>query len=321
MKQFLSVHDVPHLPTLLQLAADAKANPLATPTLGKDKTLGLFFFNASLRTRLSTQKAAENLGMRVMVVNLNQEGWALEFEDGVVMDGTKPEHIKEAAAVVGQYCDIIGVRTFPELKDQKADYSERVINGFKTYSGKPIVSLESATGHPLQALADSLTIQELWAQHPDFGKRKPKVVLTWAPHPRAIPHCVGNSFAQWMGFQDVELTITHPQGYTLPSQVVGAYTPVYDQNAALEGADFIYAKNWSSFEQYGQILTQDPGWMVTAEKMALTNNGKFMHCLPTRRNVEVADAVLDSDHSVVIQQAANRVPACQAVLAEILKAL
>lgn len=321
MKQFLSVNDVPHLTTLLQQAADAKANPLATPTLGRDKTLGLFFFNASLRTRLSTQKAAENLGMRVMVVNLNQEGWALEFEDGVVMDGTKPEHIKEAAAVVGQYCDIIGVRTFPELKDQQADYSERVINGFKTYSGKPIVSLESATGHPLQALADSLTIQELWAQHPDFGKRQPKVVLTWAPHPRAIPHCVGNSFAQWMGFQDVELTITHPEGYTLPSQVVGAYTPVYDQNAALEGADFVYAKNWSSFEQYGQILTQDPSWMVTAEKMALTNNGKFMHCLPTRRNVEVADAVLDSDHSVVIQQAANRVPACQAVLAEILKAL
>jgi len=315
------VHDalaLGSLDQLIRLAAKLKADPLDHQSLGRNKTLGLFFFNASLRTRLSTQLAADNLGLRVMVVNLNQEGWAIEFEDGVVMDGTKPEHIKEAAAVVGEYCDIIGVRTFPELKDKAVDYSERVMNGFIKYSGKPVISLESATGHPLQALADSLTLQEYWHAHPDFGKRKPRVVLSWAPHPRAIPQCVANSFAQWMGHQEVDLIITHPEGYELDPSTVGAYTPEYNQDAALAGADFVYAKNWSSVTYYGQILSQDPSWTITAEKMALTADGKFMHCLPTRRNVEVADAVLDSPASIVVQQAANRVPACQAVLYEML---
>lgn len=323
MKQFIDVHDAilnGGVNQLIQLAARMKADPFDFQTLGRQKTLGLFFFNASLRTRLSTQLAAENLGMRVMVVNLNQEGWALEFQDGVVMDGTKPEHIREAAAVVGEYCDIIGVRTFPELKSKAEDYCERVINGFIQYSGKPVISLESATGHPLQALADSLTIQERWHAHPDFGKRKPKVVLSWAPHPRAIPHCVANSFAQWMQHQVVDLLITHPEGYDLASEVVGDYKPYYTQDEALKDADFVYAKNWSSVTDYGQILSKDPSWTINQAKLSLTNGAKFMHCLPTRRNVEVADDVLDSDTSIVIQQAANRVPACQAVLYKMLTA-
>ncbi len=323
MKHFTSVADVPDVPTLIAAAAAAKANPYQDENLGRHKTLGLFFFNASLRTRLSTQKAAENLGMKVMVVNLNQEGWALEFQDGVLMDGNKPEHIREAAAVIGQYCDIIGVRSFPELKSREADYAETVLNGFRQWSGKPILSLESATRHPLQSLADALTIEELWRQHPDYGKRQPKVVLTWAPHPRALPQCVPNSFAEWMGHPSagLDLTIVQPEGYDLADEFVSGARISYDQEAALEGADFVYAKNWSSYHQYGQALKLDRDWMITEAKLDLTNGGKLMHCLPTRRNVELADEVLDSSASVVIQQAGNRVPAAQAVIKQLLMAI
>lgn len=321
MHQFTQVQDVPDLQSLISLAAAAKANPYKWETVGQRKTLGLFFFNASLRTRLSTQKAAEHLGMRVMVVNLNQEGWALEFQDGVKMDGTKPEHIKEAAAVVGTYCDVIGIRSFPELKDRATDYAELVLNSFSRYSQKPIVSLESATRHPLQSLADCLTIDEIWAQHPDFGKRKPRVVLSWAPHPRAIPHCVANSFAEWMVRRPVDFTIVNPEGYDLSPEFTNGANQSHDQDDALKGADFVYVKNWSSYQHYGQILTTDPSWMITPAKLDLTNNARLMHCLPTRRNVELADAVLDGPHSVVISQAANRVPAAQAVLLSILEQL
>lgn len=319
MKHFTSAHDVQDIQGLIKLAEQAKANPLQWAELGKNKTIGLFFMNASLRTRLSTQQAAENLGLRVMVVNLNQEGWALEFEDGVVMDGTKPEHIKEAAAVVGQYCHIIGVRSFPLLADRASDYAETVLNGFIKYSGRPVVSMESSLGHPLQALADSLTIKELWQQHADFGKRKPKVVMSWAPHVRALPQCVPNSFAQWLSMQDVELVIANPEGYDLDTKFTGSTYVLHDQDEAFKGADFVYAKNWSSVAQYGQVLKSDYDWMITNQKLALTNNAKLMHCLPTRRNVEIADEVLDGPHSVVIQQAGNRVPAAQAVLHELLK--
>lgn len=319
MKHFTSAHDVQDIQGLVRLAEQAKNNPFQWADIGRNKTIGLFFMNASLRTRLSTQQAAENLGLRVMVVNLNQEGWALEFEDGVVMDGSKPEHIKEAAAVVGQYCQIIGVRSFPSLTDRANDYAETVINGFIKYSGRPVVSMESSLGHPLQALADSLTIKELWEQNPAFGTRKPKVVLTWAPHIRALPQCVPNSFAQWMSLQDVELVITNPVGYDLDPQFTNGVIPIHDQDSAMKGADFVYAKNWSSVEQYGQILKTDFDWMITNQKLALTNNAKLMHCLPTRRNVELADEVLDGPQSVVIQQAGNRVPAAQAVLHELLK--
>jgi N-succinyl-L-ornithine transcarbamylase len=317
MKKFTCVEDVWDLPGLIKEALLSKKVPLADKHLGRGRTLGLLFFNASLRTRLSTQKAAQNLGMEVMVMNVGQDGWALEMEEGVVMNGDKAEHVKEAAAVIGQYCDIVGVRSFPMLKDRDWDYSERVLNQFIKYAGKPILSLESATRHPLQSLTDLITIEELKPK----DRPRPKVVLTWAPHPKALPQCVPNSFAEWMNKAQVDFVIARPEGYALAPEFAGQAYQTTDQAEAFAGADFIYAKNWSSFEHYGQILNQDPAWMVSPEKMALTNQAKFMHCLPVRRNVVVADAVIDSPQSVVIQQAGNRLWAAQAVLKEMLMQL
>lgn len=312
MQHFTSIYDVPDLTGLLNTARAAKANPLQWRTAGDGKTLGLIFFNASLRTRLSTQKAARNLGLEVIVMNIGDEGWKLEFQDGVVMNADKAEHIKDAAAVIGEYCDIIGIRTFPGLKDREADYREEVLGAFMKYSGRPIVSLESATRHPLQSLADWLTIEE-------HKKRdRPKVVLTWAPHPRALPQAVGNSFVEWMSRLDVELVVTHPEGYELAPEFIGDTRVEYDWKKAYEGADFVYAKNWSSYQQYGQILRTDDEWQVNAEKMALTRQACFMHCLPVRRNVVVADEVIDSPESLVITEAGNRVYSAQAVLKTLL---
>jgi N-succinyl-L-ornithine transcarbamylase len=313
MTHFTSVHDVVDLTNLVQEALSQKKVPYSDKHLGKNKAIGLLFFNSSLRTRLSTQRAAQNLGLEPIVMNVGQDSWGLEFEDGAIMNGDKAEHIKEAAAVMGQYCEIIGVRSFPSLTDRERDYQEVVINQFKKYAGVPVVSLESATRHPLQSLADLVTIEELKPQ----GKR-PKVVLTWAPHVKALPQAVPNSFAEWMNKADVDFVITHPKGYELHPGYAGNAKVIYDQNEAFAGADFIYAKNWSSYSDYGKILSQDPSWMVTAEKMALTNNAKFMHCLPVRRNVVVADEVLDSPNSIVVHQAGNRVWAAQAVLKKIL---
>jgi N-succinyl-L-ornithine transcarbamylase len=313
MKHFLNVHDVDDIQSLVKEALECKLNPMAENTLGKNKTLGLIFMNPSLRTRLSTQKAGINLGMDVMVMNFTGEGWALEMEDGVIMNGDKAEHVKEAAAVVGQYCDIIGLRSFPTLKDKEQDYTDHVIKQFAKYAGVPIINLESATVHPCQSLTDVMTIEET------KKVKKPKVVLTWAPHPRALPQSVPNSFAEWLVRTDYEFVIANPEGYDLSKQFTGNAKVVHTPEEAYEGADYIYAKNWSSYENYGQILSQDPNWMVDERKMKLTNNAKFMHCLPVRRNVIVSDAVIDSSESIVIQEAANREFAAQAVLKRLLK--
>jgi N-succinyl-L-ornithine transcarbamylase len=315
MRNFISVNDVKDLPALVQSALDIKKNPFQDSMLGKNKTLGLLFLNPSLRTRLSTHKAAQNLGMNVITFNLNNEGWAIEVNEGVIMSGGASEHIKEAAAVIGQYCDIIGIRSFPGLQDKAYDYADTIVNKFVQYSGKPILSLESAILHPLQSLADLVTIEELKT------KPRPKVVLSWAPHVRALPQAVPNSFAEWMNEAKVDFVITHPEGYELAEQFSGQAKIEYNQDKAFEGADFIYAKNWSSYKVYGKILNSDKNWMITAKKMALTNNGKFMHCLPVRRNVVVGDEVLDGPSSIVIQQAGNREFAAQAVLKEMLKSL
>jgi len=313
MKNFTSVDDIQDLSELVALAKAIKAAPFANKEIGKNKTLGLLFFNPSLRTRLSTQKAALNLGMDAIVMNLNTEGWLLEFEDGVVMDGNKAEHIKEAAQVVSQYCDIIAVRSFPSLTDKQKDEEEQVINSFKKYASVPVISLEGSTEHPLQALADALTIEEYKTV------ARPKVVLTWAPHPKALPHAVPNSFVKVMKKANVDFVITHPEGYELNPEFTAGVTITHNQDEAFKDADFIYAKNWSNYIDYGQITSKDPSWTVTTEKMALTNNGKFMHCLPVRRNMIVTDAVLDSDTSIVIRQANNRTYAAQAILTKILE--
>ncbi|MDX1905510.1 MAG: N-acetylornithine carbamoyltransferase [Bacteroidia bacterium] len=316
MHHFTALADVPDLGALLETAEAVSRHPHSTPALGRHKTLGLIFFNPSLRTRLSSQRAAHNLGLDVMVLNAGTEGWALEFGDGAIMDGDKAEHIKDAAAVMGRYCDILGVRTFPGLKDREADYQEEVLEAFKRYAGVPILSLESATRHPLQSLADLITIR----MHTPVPK--PKVVLTWAPHVRALPQAVPNSFAEWMNGAaaagQVEFVITHPPGYELAPAFAGSAPIVYDQHKAFEGAHVIYAKNWSSYTDYGKILIQSREWMVTPDKMALTDQAKFMHCLPVRRNVVVADAVIDSPASIILDQAANRVVSCQAVLQHML---
>jgi N-succinyl-L-ornithine transcarbamylase len=315
MKHFISLDDVADVNELVKEGLHQKQNPFAEQHLGKNKTVGLLFFNPSLRTRLSTQKAAQNLGMNVMVMNVGQDSWQLEMQDGVLMDGNKAEHVKEAAAVIGQYCDIVAVRSFAELKDRDADYQEIVMNKFRQYAGRPIVNLESAIRHPCQSLADLITIEELRT------KTRPKVVLTWAPHFKALPQAVANSFAEWVNRTDYEFVITHPTGYELAPEFIGKATVTHNQREAFEGADFIYTKNWSSYNQYGQVLNQDPDWKITMEKMALTNNARFMHCLPVRRNLKVDDAVLDSPHSVVIQQAGNREWSVQAVLKKILQEL
>jgi N-succinyl-L-ornithine transcarbamylase len=313
MENFISVKDVKNISALVNEALELKKNPFAHSELGKNKTLGLIFLNPSLRTRLSTQKAAINLGMNVMVMNMDKEGWALETQDGVIMNHNTVEHIREAAAVMGEYCDIIGVRSFPRLVDQHEDYSEDFFNKFIKYAGVPIVSLESATLHPLQSLADLVTIEETKT------KPRPKVVLTWAPHIKALPQAVANSFAEWMVKSDVEFVITHPEGYELAKEFTGNATIEYNQDKALAGADYIYIKNWSSYEDYGKVLSMDSHWMITNEKLKLTDNAQVMHCLPVRRGIELSDEILDGPNSLVIQEASNRVWAAQAVLKKMLE--
>lgn len=315
MKRFLTVDDIGNLEQALKEASEIKKTPYAWQELGKNKTIILLFFNSSLRTRLSTQKAAMNLGMNVIVLDVNRDGWKLETELGVVMDGDKPEHIKEAVPVIGRYCDIIGVRSFATFEDRDYDYNETILNQFIQYSGVPVISLESATRHPCQSFADLITIEE-------YKKvKRPKVVLTWAPHPRALPQAVPNSFAEWMKKADVEFVITHPKGYELAPEFSEGATIEYDQKKAFEGADFIYAKNWASYNEYGQILSIDKSWTVDQKKMDLTNQAKFMHCLPVRRNMIVTDEVIDGPNSIVIDEAANRVVSAQVVIKRMLESL
>ena len=286
-------------------------------SLGKNKRISMLFLNPSLRTRISTQVAAMNLGMEAIVFNAGNDGWALEFEEGVVMNGTSVEHIKDAAPVLGQYFDILCVRSFPSLKNRDADYAETIINGFIKYAGIPVLSLESATLHPLQSLADIITIKESWPQ-----PRKPKVVLSWAPHVKALPQCVANSFSQWINaWGEADFVIAHPEGYELDEQFTKGALITHDQDAALKDADYVYVKNWSAYHDYGKILSSDPSWMLTNEKLTQSNNAKIMHCLPTRRNVELSDEVLDGERSLVTQLAGNRVWAAQAAIAEILNRL
>ncbi len=315
MKHFTNVSDIGPLDIAIKEAMRIKADRFAFKDLGRNKTLLMIFFNSSLRTRLSTQKAAMNLGMNVMVLDVNQGAWKLETERGVVMDGDKAEHLLEAIPVMGCYCDIIGVRSFAGLKDKAADYEERVINQFIRYSGRPVFSMEAATRHPLQSFADLITIEEYKT------KQRPKIVMTWAPHPKALPQAVPNSFAEWICATDYEFVITHPEGYELDPRFVGRAIVEYDQRKALEGADFVYAKNWSAYADpnYGKVLSTDRDWTVDAEKMALTDNAFFMHCLPVRRNMIVTDEVIESERSIVIPEAANREISAQVVIKRLLE--
>ena len=320
MKSFFHVQDIGNLDEALKEALEVKANPFAWKHLGTDKTIILVFFNNSLRTRLSSQKAAMNLGMNPIVLNVNGDSWKLETEMGVVMDGDKSEHLREAIPVIGSFCDIIGVRSFAGLTDREKDYGEEILRQFIEYSGRPVISLESATVHPCQAFADLITIEE----HKE--KKRPKVVMTWAPHPRALPQAVPNSFAEWMNAADVDFVITHPEGYELDPRFVGDAKVEYDQMKAFEDADFIYAKNWScpgvtNPADYGKILSKDMGWTVDAAHMAVTNNAQFLHCLPVRRNMIVSDEVIDSPRSLVIPEAANRVVSAQVVMKRMLESL
>jgi N-succinyl-L-ornithine transcarbamylase len=313
MKLFSSVHDVSDVNALVAEALKLKQDPYAYQHLGKNKTMALIFLNPSLRTRMSTQKAALNLGMNAMVLNMDKEGWALELHDGVVMNGTTVEHIREAAGVMGQYADIIGVRSFPGLKDRNEDYNEEIFSKFVKYCGVPVVSLESATRHPLQSLADLVTIEELKT------KPRPKVVLTWAPHIKPLPQAVPNSFSEWMCRADVDFTIAHPKGYELCADFTQGAKITHNQDEALAGADFIYVKNWSAYEPYGKILPGNEDWMLTTEKLKITDNAKVMHCLPVRRNLELSDEILDGPSSIVVHEAGNRVWAAQAVLKRMLE--
>ena len=316
MKNFISTADAKSIPDLIQSGLNFKSKPYSQNQLGVNKTIGLLFLNPSLRTRISTQIAAKNLGMESIVFNVDKDGWQLEYGEGVVMNGNTVEHVKEAAAVLGQYVNILGVRSFPSLTDREHDYSEYVINAFVKYSGVPVVSLESATLHPLQSLADLITIKEIWATR----KVKPKIVLTWSRHVKALPQAVPNSFAQWVNaWGESDFVITHPKGYELDEKFTRGATITHNQDEALAGADFVYVKNWSSYSDYGKILNTDPEWMITNKKIALTNKGKVMHCLPVRRNLVRADEVLDGKQSIVVQQAGNRVWAAQAVLKELLE--
>jgi N-succinyl-L-ornithine transcarbamylase len=301
MRHFTSVYDLPDMNSAVKEAFEIKRNPYGYQQLGKNRTMVLIFFDASLRTRLSTQKAAMNLGMNTMILNVNSDSWRLETELGVVMDGDKTEHLREAIPVIGTYCDIIGVRAFARFESREDDYEEKILQQFIDFAGVPIVSMEAATRHPLQSFADLLTIEE-------FKKSaRPKVVMTWAPHPKALPQAVPNSFVEWMLKTDYELVVTHPEGYELAPEFMGDLKVEYNQNKAFEGADFIYAKNWSSYGQYGKILSKDMNWTVTMDKMRLTHDAKFMHCLPVRRNMIVTDEVLDSEVSIVVKEAENRV--------------
>jgi N-succinyl-L-ornithine transcarbamylase len=315
MKQFTSVHDVTDINALVAEALQLKQDPYAFQHLGKNKTIGLVFLNPSLRTRMSTQKAALNLGMNAMVLNIDKEGWALELQDGAIMNGTSVEHVREAAAVLGQYVDLLGVRSFPGLKNRDEDYSEAIFNKFVEYCGVPVVSLESATRHPLQSLADLITITELKTV------TRPKVVLTWAPHIKALPQAVPNSFAEWMCRADVDFMIAQPEGYELSEEFTQGATVTHNQQEALARADFVYVKNWSAYEPYGGMPAVNGNWMLTNESLQPSNNAKVMHCLPVRRNLELSDEILDGPNSVVIHEAGNRVWAAQVVLKQLLENL
>ncbi|MBQ1990755.1 MAG: N-acetylornithine carbamoyltransferase [Rikenellaceae bacterium] len=317
MKKFTCVEDIGDLKAAVAEALEIKRDRFAYSELGRNRTLLMIFFNSSLRTRLSTQKAAMNLGMNVMVLDVNQGAWKLETERGVVMDGDKAEHLLEAIPVMASYCDLIGVRSFAQLKDKAEDYEERVIEQFIRYSGRPVFSMEAATRHPLQSFADLITIEE------HKTKERPKIVMTWAPHPKALPQAVPNSFAEWINATDYEFVITHPEGYELDPQFVGRAKVEYDQRKAFEGADFIYAKNWSAYADpnYGKVISTDRDWTVDAEKMALTNNAYFMHCLPVRRNMIVTDEVIESERSLVIPEAANREISAEVVIKRLLEGL
>jgi len=314
MKNFISVHDAHDIHGLVHKALGYKSDPFGDRTLGQDKRLGLIFLNPSMRTRLSTQIAATNLGMEPIVFNVGQEGWSLEFEDEAIMSGSTVEHVKDAAPILGKYFDILGIRTFPSLKNKAEDYSELYIQQFIKYAGIPVLSLESATLHPLQSLTDLITIIETFKE-----KRRPKIVMTWAPHVKALPQCVANSFAQWINaWGHADFVITHPEDYELDTSFTKGAAITHDQDYALKNADFVYVKNWSTYHDYGRIYCNDPEWMLTNDKLLLTNHAKVMHCLPVRRNVELGDEVLDGFSSIVTQQASNRVWAAQAVISELL---
>lgn len=317
MRNFISVKDIGDINTAVKEALEIKTDRYKYCELGKNKTLMMVFFNSSLRTRLSTQKAALNLGMNVIVLDINQGAWKLETERGVIMDGDKPEHILEAIPVMGSYCDVIGIRSFARFESKEDDYNEVILNQFIKYSGKPVFSMEAATRHPLQSFADLITIEEY------KKKERPKVVLTWAPHPKALPQAVPNSFAEWMNATDYEFVITHPKGYELAPEFVGNARVEYDQMKAFEGADFIYAKNWAAYEgeNYGKVLSTDRSWTVSERQMAVTDNARFMHCLPVRRNMIVTDDVIESPQSLVIPEAANREISATVVLKRILESL
>jgi N-succinyl-L-ornithine transcarbamylase len=315
MQHFISVNDVNNIDALAEKALAYKQNPFADKHLGVNKRIGLLFLNPSLRTRISTQIAAENLGLQVLTFNVGNDGWKLEFEEEAIMSGTTVEHIKDAAPILGNYFDVIGVRSFPSLTNKEEDYSEHVIKQFMKYAGVPVVSLETATLHPLQSFTDIITIKETLA-----SIKKPKIVLTWAPHIKPLPQCVANSFSQWVNaWGQADFVITHPEEYELDEQFTKGANITHDQHEALNDADFVYVKNWSTYNDYGKIYSNDPSWMLTPEKLKVTNNAKIMHCLPVRRNVELSDEVLDSENSLITQEASNRVWAAQAVLAELLK--
>jgi N-succinyl-L-ornithine transcarbamylase len=313
MKNYLTLEDIPNLQQAVNQVIALKKEPYSNEHLGRQKTLGMLFFNPSLRTRLSTQKAAQHLGLKTMVMNFSNEAWALEFEDGTKMSGLRSEHIKEAAAVVSQYCDMVAIRAFASLSDKNKDEEEQVLNNFARYASIPVINMESATAHPLQALADAVTINEQGLT------RRLKIVLTWAPHPKALPHAVVNSFSRMVQQLDADFVIAQPQGYELNPEITKNTPLIYDQEEALKDADFVYAKNWCSYSDYGNILRMDEQWMLTAKKMKLTHNAKFMHCLPIRRNVVVSDDVLDHSNSLVIEQANNRTYAAQWVLKQLLE--
>lgn len=318
MKNFISFADVVDLDKLVSKALHYKKNPFADKMLGEGKRIGLLFLNPSLRTRLSTQVAARQLGLEPIIFNIDKEGWALEFEEEAIMSGSTVEHVKDAAPVLGKYFDILCIRTFPSLKNREDDYSELYIRQFVKYSGIPVVSLESATLHPLQSLTDIITITESLQSAPPI--KKPKIVLTWAPHVKPLPQCVANSFSQWVNaWGKSDFVITHPEDYELDPSFTNGATIIHDQEDALKDADFVYVKNWSTYNDYGKIYTNDPEWMLTNDKLKTTHQAKVMHCLPVRRNVELSDEVLDGPHSIVTRQAGNRVWAAQAVLSDILQ--
>lgn len=320
MKKFISVRDVTNINALVDKALAYKAAPFKDRELGAGKRIGLLFLNPSMRTRLSTQIAAQNLGMEAIVFNVDKEGWKLEFEEEAIMSGDTVEHVKDAAPIMGKYFDLLAIRTFPSLKNKEEDYSELYINQFIKYAGIPVISLESATLHPLQSLTDIITIKEQLNRASEKNGRRPKIVLTWAPHVKPLPQCVANSFAQWVNaWGQADFVITHPEDYELDEKFTLGASITHDQEAALKDADFVYVKNWSTYNDYGKVYCNDPEWMLTTEKLQLTNNAKVMHCLPVRRNVELSDEILDSANSLVTEEAGNRVWAAQAVLSEIIQ--